>query len=564
MKEASRNLLLVTLLVACAESRAATFTVTNTADTGVGSFRQAIEDANSNLGPDEVQFAIQGVGSHVIMTTSPLPEISDPVLIDGYSQAGATKNSLADGFDADLMIILQSTLTIASGGSGSTVRGLNIQADTGNAIALVASQDNKIEGNLLAGSVNGVSSEASSSNVVGGPTVAERNHINSNQTGIFFFGVSTQNTVQGNLIESNSEAGVDIECSKENRVMNNEITRNGGPGVAIRNPGAVDNQIADNYIGTKIFGEIQPNLGDGVVVFVRVEAGTALGINRIVGNTIAYNGGNGVHVAAQDSDIDTIFTKPVEFLQNSIFDNEKLGIDLGGYCTALGNCFETTRPTVGVTSNDQNDSDFGPNNLQNFPELASATNTLQRTTVTGALRSTPSAPFEIELFVSTECDSTGFGEGESFFGGVTVTSDATGLASFTFVAKPRLPVGHFITATARGREGTSEFSRCIPVTGMDCDGDGIPDGTDNCAGTPNPTQCDSDTDLIGNHCDPDFNNDGVVGIPDFNIFRACFGRLAGQPGFDPRCDLSCDGAVGLPDFNIFRSFFGRAPGSACP
>ncbi len=99
----------------------------------------------------------------------------------------------------------------------------------------------------------------------------------------------------------------------------------------------------------------------------------------------------------------------------------------------------------------------------------------------------------------------------------------------------------------------------------DCDDDGRPDTADNCVAIANPTQCDTDTDGMGNHCDPDLNNDNVVGIPDFNAFRACFGSTTGQPNFDPNCDFNCDGAVGIPDFNIFRQFFGRAPGSTnCP
>jgi Tol biopolymer transport system component len=42
----------------------------------------------------------------------------------------------------------------------------------------------------------------------------------------------------------------------------------------------------------------------------------------------------------------------------------------------------------------------------------------------------------------------------------------------------------------------------------DGDGDGVPDTTDNCQTTPNPDQANSDSDALGNACDPDDDNDG--------------------------------------------------------
>src|SRR5262245_52101832 len=64
------------------------FTVTNTKDTGAGSLRQAILDANANAGSDTIQFAV-GNGVQIINVTSvALPSISDPVTIDGTTQPG--------------------------------------------------------------------------------------------------------------------------------------------------------------------------------------------------------------------------------------------------------------------------------------------------------------------------------------------------------------------------------------------------------------------------------------------------------------------------------------------
>src|SRR5215207_10024366 len=66
---------------------AATFPVTTTNDTGAGSLRQAIVDANANPGPDIITFNIAS-GGLSILPASALPIVSDPVTIDGSTQPG--------------------------------------------------------------------------------------------------------------------------------------------------------------------------------------------------------------------------------------------------------------------------------------------------------------------------------------------------------------------------------------------------------------------------------------------------------------------------------------------
>ena len=74
----------------------ATFTVINTDNDGLGSLRQAILDANAQVnvaGPDRIEFNIPGSGVQTIAPTSALPTITDPVIIDGYSQPGTSPNT---------------------------------------------------------------------------------------------------------------------------------------------------------------------------------------------------------------------------------------------------------------------------------------------------------------------------------------------------------------------------------------------------------------------------------------------------------------------------------------
>jgi hypothetical protein len=91
-------------------AQAATFTVTSTNDSGAGSLRQAIDDANNNAGLDNIKFNIPGGGVRKINVTTGFPTISDPVIIDGYTQPGASANTLANGDNAVLLIEIDGSL----------------------------------------------------------------------------------------------------------------------------------------------------------------------------------------------------------------------------------------------------------------------------------------------------------------------------------------------------------------------------------------------------------------------------------------------------------------------
>ena len=96
------------------------FTVNNTLDPGDGkcesngncTLRDAILAANSTPnvgGPDLINFNISGTGVKTIQPSSELPAVTDPVVIDGYSQRGSSPNTLAKGTNAKLKIQLDGT-----------------------------------------------------------------------------------------------------------------------------------------------------------------------------------------------------------------------------------------------------------------------------------------------------------------------------------------------------------------------------------------------------------------------------------------------------------------------
>ncbi len=84
--------------------------------------------------------------------------------------------------------------------------------------------------------------------------------------------------------------------------------------------------------------------------------------------------------------------------------------------------------------------------------------------VDGILDSIPSSTFTIDLYVNTNCDPTGYGEGETPVGSIPVTTDATGAVSFTIDLPTSPAAGTYLTATATDDGGsTSEFSLCLEI-----------------------------------------------------------------------------------------------------
>lgn len=91
----------------------------------------------------------------------------------------------------------------------------------------------------------------------------------------------------------------------------------------------------------------------------------------------------------------------------------------------------------------------------------------------------------------------------------------------------------------------------------DVDSDGVFDCEDNCSTAANPAQDDVDGDDCGNRCDPDYNQNGTVGIPDFGQF-AGLGLFMVSPPHDhtePVGDV-----VGIPDFAQLASRLFGPPG----
>jgi hypothetical protein len=461
------------------------FTVTNTNDSGAGSLRQAILDANNTFGADVIDFDIPGTGVQTIAPSTDLPPITHQVTIDGYTQTGAHPNTKTVGDDAVLKIELNGSglsggtkVLEISNSSGSVIRGLAIAFAEGQAINVTGeSIGNRIEGNFIGVRPSGTQSAGSqteglfisdgaSETVVGGSTPGKRNVISSNIDG----GVAVTNAngsrIKGNYIGTDKNGtsglvgqgrGVSIEDASGTVVggttaaSRNVISGNGGPGfgsgLAINN--AQGTRVLGNRIGTTASGTGALGNGSNGLIIFGSSSGTLVGDGTSAGsNIIAFNGHNGVKVFDSPSSGN-------EISRNSIFSNGGLGIDLvgpGEDGSGLGL----------PTSNDAGDGDSGPNNLQNKPVFSSARNASGKTTIKGKLNSTSGKTYTIEFF----SNPNGTNEGKKFIGQKSVTTDGSGNATFTFSPASKVALGQTVTATAtKSATGeTSEFSAAKTVT----------------------------------------------------------------------------------------------------
>ena len=190
--------------------------VTTIADSGPGSLRAAIECANNHPGLDTITFAIPGAGPHSIRPLTPLPIITDPVVLDGLTQPGAIPNSQPVGNNARLQIEIDGSLTATSShglvvnGGNSTLRGLVINGNDGTGIQL-SSASNVVEscfigtdtsGSAARPNYHGIWVRTSKFNQIGGASSSSRNVISGNRySGIYVEGeASSHNRIQGNYL----------------------------------------------------------------------------------------------------------------------------------------------------------------------------------------------------------------------------------------------------------------------------------------------------------------------------------------------------------------------------
>ncbi|MGD2178663.1 MAG: right-handed parallel beta-helix repeat-containing protein, partial [Anaerolineae bacterium] len=385
-------------------SPADTLVVTNTADSGPGTLRQALLDGQYG---DTIAFdpaVFPPTAPVTISLTSALPQIHQGNLTIDASDVGV----ILDG--SDVPGVWVGGLDIVS--HGNTIRGFQVSNFSGPGIA-----------------IGGANNTIGGDRGVGAGPLGQGNLTSHNDVGIGLWGSHvSSNTISGNLIGSDAtgaddlgnrfgveisegandnvlgpdnviaynDAGVHLHQGANGNVIgpDNEIAYNGGSGIDVEKPDTLHNTINHN--------SIHDNGGMGIRLLDGAN-GNVIGPD----NVIAYNGGAGIEVRNQETLHNTI-------TQNSIHDNHGMGIDLwDGGNTELAAPFIT-------------DFDLGAG------------------TVTG----TACANCTVEIF----CDSCS--EGKVYEGRTT----ADGAGAFT-LSKGVSFTGPHLTATATDADGsTSEFS----------------------------------------------------------------------------------------------------------
>lgn len=392
------------------------FVVTNTNDSGAGSLRQAMIDADAFNQAARITFQIPGTGVQTLRPASGYAHIETPVFLDATTQpgyAGAPLIEISGNLAANFVhgfVVRQ----------GSLIKGFVINRFKGVGIFLLHN-GNAVQGCYIGTNSDGTGAAPNSqagiladnlANLIGGTSAATRN-----------------------VISGNSGVGI----------------ATGVGGVAI-NSWSSRMTISGNYIGTDRTGtQPIPNGSNGIALSLQpaVIGGTEAG----AGNLIANNGSHGIVVAAG---------RYKTIVGNSIRANGGLGISLNG------NSF-TPVP------NDDGDPDTGANNLQNSPVIASAQTSNGVTVISGTINTriaedpnffSDRNKITLHFYSSPACDSSGSGEGQTYIGSTVLYLSANvSTENFRFVPAAQIPTNHVITATATNGLGeTSEFSACRPLT----------------------------------------------------------------------------------------------------
>jgi len=430
-------------LLAGAAVPAATLTVVHTGDSGAGSLRQAITDANATSDADTIAFAMPGAGPFTITPATRLPNLRGVLTIDGFTQPGSHANTLAPdqgGLDAVPMIQVTGPGNgfgfVLEGGSAPasvTLRGLVINGFAPHIGGGAAGARLTIHGCYIGTTADGTAAVPSASMAcittagtlqLGGTLPAQRNLLANCGNGAVVAG-NGEAVIEGNLIGTDAGAGRALPGSIAgngagiivNAGSGSPRLRIGGASVAARNlisgnhgSGGIalfgtlgfaayaQFEILGNYIGTDWTGTRAipngypdtPRFSGGIVLWRVAQDDSPAPIGGDgpgQANLIAYNHGAGI--LSREGRIGESFDNR----GNRIHHNRGIGrtnVDLA---------------PAGPTPNDPADADAGANGGQNWPQIDAAVVAGGQLQVTYRVDSSPQAsayPLRVDFYENVQ------------------------------------------------------------------------------------------------------------------------------------------------------------------
>lgn len=407
--------------------------------------RAAFEEVNAQglITPTVLQIAFALPFTPTLST--PLPALTAPITLDVSGDASVDCPTLMDSqstvgvvFDGTNVGAGADGIVLQAGTAGSTIAGVSVINFAGNGIQ-IEDDNTTVRCSHIGVGANGVTA---GSNQADGVSVPSGDNILIADSVIALNGVhGVEATTTGEVTVTNSFIGVNASYSLTGgngvngvgatsgtlNVTDSVIGGNGNHGVV----SADRLNLLDNYIGTDVTSTANLGNGSSGVMLVNYTL-----YSLVSGNVIANNGDDGVTVVSTREDVDIV--------ENNIFDNGDLGIDLND---------------DGVTLNDVvPDPDTGANTLQNFPVILGADGPSETISVT--LESATNTTYRLDFYASDNCDPSGNGEGQRWLANFDLDTDASGMATGVFTSTGYV-VNDWLTVTATGIRGTSEFSACF-------------------------------------------------------------------------------------------------------
>jgi uncharacterized repeat protein (TIGR01451 family) len=484
-----------------------TITVTNLNDSGAGSLRAAITDANTGAcsSPCTIEFSVSGT----INLSSALPAIVvSNLTIDGYTAPGSAANTNAFGTASNAVI------TLGLNGGGTIATGFDIQETfvkiSGFAIGGFTTSGVRFSGDNSGANVSGchigvdtggttswanaygVIFNASAEASLGGTTPDKRNIISGNTfDGVQVTAGANTISISGNYIGTNgtltsalpNNTGITVcsGCSVGigQAGIGNVVSGNTGSGIVLSGSGA---DVVANIIGPAGTGTTALPNSTGIQIAAGATNNTIGGASPSEMNTVSGNSQNGILIDGDSNEIDNnrigIATDGATTLSNGgagiklqgTASNNRIGTSFGNIIkhntgdgvtatgTGIGNSIRkgiiAANGNLGIdlgddgaTANDATDGDTGPNNRQNFPTIASAQYAAGTLTVSLNLNSSSAVSAAAYLFDIYKADASASPQGLQHLGSSGCMAGNL-FANATFGISSAAATGDKIVATA--------------------------------------------------------------------------------------------------------------------